>query len=1588
MRFFFRLKGTHTVRSSYQHLQYRFLAVILCICLLLPYLESITQAWLPDSEGLCEHHQVHTESCGYLPETEEIPCRHSHNELCGYDAAAGASSCVHIHDESCGYRASAAAVPCAFSCPICAQDTEASETALNTSAASAVKNKYVNQWSFLGADGTPLTETYMAVTVVDLSNRDTLARRLLGALPGKIRCWGFAGWELTAAGFTETPEVQVPAYDADGTLYPNAVWGTVELDWDLTLPDTVEYGQSYTFYATPVDKGTGYGIVVNSNAAGGDNSAADPQLMSFTLTLQALDLSAHIVPSVTPPDTRVDLFDYWVATDGTMGKDLLSKTDQHQNIARTGEADWSQGINSGRLLLFGDGNIHAGYWNKGAGASSDYGKTSAGMPGIVKPLLENGYPVIDTDEMNHSVSGAEGISDHILCGDHIAWDDYTSANPKNISDTVINKWTAAQNDASLDYLFDPGTENAFKRSYPDVTGLFQIDDNGYYYYNMRRNFAEFDGDHHFILYDAPAVDRTDGLYDDASGSWSETRSIGNFLPFNTGAEVFTGVDEDGKLVNDATIQSNHTGALTANHHLGMTLTIDFRQPDNGKINMGADGMVPMSFQFSGDDDVWIFIDDVLVLDLGGIHSEIYGTIDFSTGAVSVGQSWKTNGFPYLPNGTVDVDALHANAIRDYDTTLKALFTAVGRAGSDTEWNGDTFASNTSHTLRMFYLERGNYDSSLAVRFNLQSRLYQQIKKVDQNGSPIDGVVFDLYEAGLTDADAEGAVLCTNTSNHRNLYIAQSGDSPVAELTTGVDGTARFLDLSKPIYDAFGNVTEYEPFNFADRQGVYYLLTERHAPDGYRLLPIDVALEFHRETTTLTVANRWSTGAYASAVSSIIGSGAITYGHFADESGNIEPNPDRPVSQAKQRDGLVVAIPMLRQGTTGNTWLALYGSNVDGFHTSQSGMNSAVDEAIVSAWRDAVLSAALYQAADESPNAPHWHLCWNEENRRLEGTLSDLPGMASRFRLNNENGDMRMVYGIIEPAALNALGITGRNADERYEQLGEYVRNHGVSEALAAIKAVNTQNTGSGMGFSFLNVDQFNRDFRSLIYIPNEQRELRVQKVDQDGHGLNGATFGLYRDTACTQLAASGVTANVDGQDGILVFSPRASDTDGSATIAWANSPDTEYYLKELSAPAGYEINPTVVPIIVGIYSIYADAGTPDDGITVMAGVGKLAQTMTKYASDGDVNITLRDITAVMQTQPSSRFSLTGWQDALLDGTDIPRSMNLHYGKNAVVDYGLHDEDGGKQVQPFFVTDTGFIRTRIIQNEAALTGAQYPGADNRANYDLLKTDQGELIDVTSLFSLLNVVVVTDHEEQDTQTGILSIQKQVTGSTLTTSDYTRNFPFTVRLTDTQGAELTDQYFYRGRDKSGYLRSGDTLLLHHDDWVNIQGLPEGTRFTVTEAAFDGWFMSPASGCISGSIQKGQTIEAQFLNSKDPVQPTPPPVIVPDPTPTPSPSPTPSPNPTPTPTPDRPIELPDPNNPDSPDIITIYENDVPKTYRKVWDPVDEEWEYILDEDVPLDYIPATGEAPVVAVLSAVCIVSLAGIYFLLRPSRRNPKQ
>lgn len=1334
-------------------------------------------------------------------------------------------------------------------------------------------HKFVSEWSYVSAgDAAIHEENYQYDTELNMvipSDRDKLIKRLEGALPKQILCKGWYNADLGNAGFRPVDSSQVSG----------RIEGYVDIKWNVAevvaQTGAVGEGTVLTFDAMPVSN-DGYLIRVNTNDpdfrddGGGDvskvaeaDTAETGGILNLTVTVHELSLEGHTVYSVDPPATRVDLFDYWVDGDGAVEDDILPKSEFHKNVAgtpveRTAMADWNKGINRGRLLLFGDGNIHAGFWNKGAGAGGDYGKKYAGMAGIVKKLLEDGYPVIDTEQMGESIQDHALIDDYMLCGDHIgdpADDRRDSQDLQNISKNVIAEWEKAGNNASLDYLFDPGKENDYKRSYPDVKGLFQLDDYGYYYYDMRRNYAEYDeGNRRFKLYDAPAVDRTDGLYE-SGGFVQSRRSVGNFFPLNGGDEVFTGVDSAGHLVSDATIQSNNSkGIFPFNHHLGMTVSIDFRQPAGGLIGEGEAGQVPMSFQFSGDDDVWIFIDDVLVLDLGGIHSEIYGAIDFSTGEVVVGQSWKTNGFPYNADGTVNMQKLKTDAT--IKTTLLDLYSQAG-AADQVNWNQKTFASDSNHTLKMFYLERGNYDSSLALRFNLQPRMYQYIEKVDQDGNPIPGIRFDLYPAQQVAGNEDGAIECLYTDSSVNgkrpFYVKQiEGEDVLASLTTGADGMAVFMGAGQ------------EPFNFADLHDYeYFVLKEVNAPDGYRSLPTDIVLRYDQSTAMLTVANRWSTGAYACSIANITGMGRLNYGSFDKASGNITQGSNQ-VDSDVQETGLTVAIPMLYQQSK-NIWVALYGSNLGGFQASQVGAGADTEE-----WRNAVLTAALEQAA--GTDMPQWYLSWDDYNQRLTGTLNDLPGLGSRYQMYNSGGDMRMIYGVVDPKALERLGIREDSARARYEALGRYVRENGAEETLKVIMETETQNTGSGKGFSFLSGSQFIRSFRSLIYIPNEQRELWVMKVDQNGVPRNGAQFGLYRDAQCQQLVASGTTATVDGQDGLLIFSPGQAGN-GYAQIAWASSARTHYYLREISAPGGLNLNTTVIPVVVGTYSIYADAGTKEDGVKVLASVGKLVQTMEQYANDSDVDITLRDITIYGQHQPSSNTDVpaNAWRDMELETTlsdKVLRSMNLHYRLNAIVDYGLHDVDGGKIYRPFFVTDSGFIRARAEQNYATLTGAdtKYETTDTDTNKDDLTG-----VDITSLFSLLNVVVVEDRANVPPDTGELLIRKDLTGTGLTKADYARDFSFTLKFTDASGRELTGGYYFWGKDKTGIVRSGDTIVLHHDDEITVQGLPVGTRFAVQEKAEAGWYTDPDGGMIEGTIEKGVTAAAEFLNSRQAIPPRP---------------------------------------------------------------------------------------------------------------------
>lgn len=1242
-------------------------------------------------------------------------------------------------------------------------------------------------------------------------------------------------------------------------------------------------------------------------------------------------LAPFVVPGLDPDSTTINLFDYDTGCRGTganAGTDTLGSTGAASpQVNYQTWLDKPGSINYGHLLTFGDGMRHLGYWNQGIVAG--YGEVARERPGmqniVQRTLNASGYPAINNTAADSGIStGYNGnpevystatrkVGSYIEAVYYNAGPDYSAGyngniasipagmhypvQAKNITDAVqtrasgggtVGALTADQ--LSLQYLFDPNTTVPGKTSYKDVGGLFQIDGDGYYYYNMRKNFAEYDADtNRFVLYDQPAGLRTDN-----------TDSVGNFFPFNSAANAFK--IEDGKLVNAMRADNNNNPNITkpeqhpevinsepVNHHLGMTLETDFRQPINGTVGNGD-----MTFEFTGDDDVWVFVDDVLVLDMGGIHSEVYGTINFSTGDVNIGTAYNSNGEIFNADGSY----ITAPVIK---TNLREQFEAAGQA-DNIRWNGNTFASSTSHTLKMFYLERGNYDSSISVQFNLQPALYQQIKKVDQDGNPLAGAEFDLYAVEVPAG--------TNAQNAKDVTLDQVSvrGGALTHVVTNDNGEAKFTDPTTR------DIAQPEPFNFSDRydggsEGLLYILRESKTPPGYKSLPTDLLLRFDPANTMLIVNNRYQSGAYASFNSYVTGNtDHVYYGQIGADGGAVSKIPDdellpgatATVPITDQKDGLVVAVPMLKQSNYGSqrAWFPLYGDNLVGFKTLHIGDTDGSYEEYRRTVRVNTLTCALLQAAEhyrsesgqDNNYTEGWYLGWDTKTNRLKGTLQNLPGRADRYLLNNNDGDMRMFYGIIEPDALaRVLGVSrsevaAMTPDQRYAALGRI--------ALSALTAdgdepgnrvqslVQLIGAASDLfqerGYSALDISEFVRNFRSLLYIPNERRQLRVTKIDQNGVARNGAQFSIFASEADakagTNAVASGTTATVQGMDGMVIFEPlhgNESGLAGYADVKWPNvsfeSGTVSYYLKETRSPAGCELNPTIVPVKVGVYSIYADAGTADDGVSVSAGVGTLMQTMVKYASDGDVNITLRDITAFAQSQPSDGFGLQKWEDVLLSGTGslkIPRSMNLHYGKNAVVDYGLSDEDGGENIMPFFVTDTGYIRARVQQNLHAHDDPNDP------EYSLAQADDLGDMDITSLFSLLNTVIVTDHDNNAPAAGRLMVSKTVDGSGVTTQDYTTNFHFQIRFYGKGGTELDrdTRFYYYGRDRMGYVASGDTLPIHHDESLTILGIPAGCTYSVTETDGNqnGLYVTPVDGLFEGSVRNDTVSEAAFVNTR----------------------------------------------------------------------------------------------------------------------------
>ena len=312
-------------------------------------------------------------------------------------------------------------------------------------------------------------------------------------------------------------------------------------------------------------------------------------------------------------------------------------------------------------------------------------------------------------------NGRDGVSDYNK------WTESANPYPNIMKKTLgsdsypaLNIEKNCRENNSSSYLFSTDSGKG-KTVYPGANYLFKKDADGYYEYDSAKNFAQFDEKtKNFTVYKVPGSSTNAISLQKDSGN----KPHGSFFPFNTLSDsICDGIHE---------ISGN-----SPDFHFGMTMSAKFIQPKDGKIQ-GND----MVFEFSGDDDVWVYIDGVLVLDIGGIHNAASGSINFANGNVTVGNNNNLN--------------------------LRQLFADANTTG-DFVSGENRFADYTMHTINFYYLERGEGDSNCKLKFNLPTVPKKSVTVEKQLSNTDKEKYADVeFKFQLLVKDAKGKYVLLNT----------------------------------------------------------------------------------------------------------------------------------------------------------------------------------------------------------------------------------------------------------------------------------------------------------------------------------------------------------------------------------------------------------------------------------------------------------------------------------------------------------------------------------------------------------------------------------------------------------------------------------------------------------------------------------------------------------------------------------------------------------------------------------------------------------------------------------------------------------
>lgn len=396
--------------------------------------------------------------------------------------------------------------------------------------------------------------------------------------------------------------------------------------------------------------------------------------------------------------------------------------------------------------------------------------------------------------------------------------------------------------------------------------------------------------------------------------------------------------------------------------------------------------------------------------------------------------------------------------------------------------------------------------------------------------------------------------------------------------------------------------------------------------------------------------------------------------------------------------------------------------------------------------------------------------------------------------------------------------------------------------------------------SMVQYQTINRQFSTVIHLTNVQNRLFVQKVDDLGKPVNGATFELYQakdvtgDSPRTYAIKSGAEPYDTVQANGMTY---PYDIKGAACFPLDSAKHAPlikgtYYLRESVSPDGHEINNTITKVIVDDSGVYVDAGEENDGVLSMSGPGSLIASLAQFGSPDSIDNTLTHIKGKLQstTGLDANKNLTWGQTCTAQGVTPSLADNLMHMRYDKTKQGAktilrYVEDGGERNGKLatIFADTGINRMALYQDDDATNG----------------TDLGTL-QLNHLFTTATAVQYTD-----CRVAPLQVTKTVTadtGLTAPTKDANnKDLTFTFKFTLPESQKGYEAHVF---DASGNavgnsftLMNGDTHSIKAGETIRVYGLKKGASYSVSELttkreASNGDILASIVNTVTGSADE----------------------------------------------------------------------------------------------------------------------------------------